>query len=103
MEKSKATNMKQYYVYVMSSYSKTLYIGVTNNLIRRVQEHKDSQIEGFTKRYNIKYLVYYEVTDNVLSAIEREKQLKRWRRDKKIMLIESINPKWEDLSDLFYS
>lgn len=82
----------------MSSYSKTLYIGVTNNLIRRVQEHKNAKVEGFTKRYNIKYLVYYEMTDSILSVIEREKQLKRWRREKKIKLIESLNSSWEDLS-----
>ncbi|MBU2229157.1 GIY-YIG nuclease family protein [Patescibacteria group bacterium] len=90
--------MKQYFVYIMSSYSKTLYIGVTNNLIRRVQEHKNAKVGGFTKRYNIKYLVYYEMTDSILSAIEREKQLKRWRREKKIKLIESLNSSWEDLS-----
>jgi len=97
MEKSKR-NMKHYFVYIMSSYSKTLYIGVTNNLIRRVQEHKNAKVEGFTKRYNIKYLVYYEMTDSILSVIEREKQLKRWRREKKIKLIESLNSSWEDLS-----
>ncbi|MBU0612649.1 GIY-YIG nuclease family protein [Patescibacteria group bacterium] len=90
--------MKHYFVYIMSSYSKTLYIGVTNNLIRRVQEHKNAKVEGFTKRYNIKYLVYYEMTDSILSVIEREKQLKRWRREKKIKLIESLNSSWEDLS-----
>jgi len=83
----------------MSSYSKVLYIGVTNNLERRVQEHKLGIAPGFTKKYNVKFLVYFETTNSVLDAIEREKQLKRWRREKKVRLIESTNPHWKDLSN----
>jgi putative endonuclease len=75
----------------------TLYIGVTNNLIRRVSEHKEGLIEGFTKRYNLKYLVYFEETEDVNSAIQREKNLKTWLRKWKIELIEVSNPDWKDL------
>jgi len=94
--------MKQYFVYIMTNYSRTLYIGVTNNLARRVQEHKSKKTKGFTEKYNIDKLVYFEQTDNVVSAIEREKQLKKWRREKKIRLIEKSNPLWLDLSDEMY-
>lgn len=90
--------MKQYYVYIMSSYSKVLYIGVTNNLTRRVMEHKEGTIEGFTKKYKVKFLVYYEVSDYILNALNREKQLKKRRREKKIRLVKSVNPRWDDLS-----
>jgi len=83
----------------MTNKSKTLYIGVTDNLERRVYEHKNKLIEGFTKKYNITKLVYYEMTNDVLSAIEREKQIKGWLRRKKIALIEAVNPKWADLSE----
>lgn len=76
----------------------TLYIGVTNDLIRRVQEHKDGIVEGFTKQYGVKSLVFYEETNDVLSAIEREKQLKKWNRLWKLRLIEERNPGWKDLS-----
>ena len=88
-----------YFVYIMSSKSKTLYIGVTNDLERRVYEHKNKLIGGFTKKYNIKRLVYYEETTDVQAAIEREKQIKGWLRRKKIELIESLNPQWRDLSE----
>jgi len=91
--------VKQYYVYIMTNKSKTLYTGVTDNLERRVYEHKNKLVEGFTKRYNITKLVYYEETNNVQIAIEREKQIKGWLRRRKIALIESMNPKWADLSD----
>ena len=91
--------MRQYFVYIMTNYSRTLYIGVTNNLPRRVQEHKNKEIKGFTKKYNIDKLIYYEQTNNIVSAIDREKQLKKWRREKKISLIEKSNPLWIDLSD----
>ena len=91
--------MKQYYVYVMTNKSRTLYTGVTDNLERRVYEHKNKLIEGFTKRYNITKLVYYEETNDVQSAIMREKQIKGWLRRKKVALIEAINPGWADLSD----
>ncbi len=82
----------------MTNKSKTLYTGVTGNLLRRVYEHKNKLVDGFTKKYNITKLVYYEVTDEVSSAIAREKQIKGWLRKKKITLIESMNPEWKDLS-----
>jgi len=81
----------------MSNNSKTLYIGVTNNLIRRVYEHKNKMVDGFTKKYNLTKLVYYEMTNDAESAIRREKQLKNWHREWKINLIESINKEWKDL------
>lgn len=90
--------MGQYYVYIMTGRSDTLYTGVTNNLERRVYEHKHGLVEGFTKKYNLTTLVYYETTDDVRSAIAREKQIKGWLRSKKIALIESTNPQWRDLS-----
>ncbi len=83
--------MNQYYVYIMSSHLGTLYIGVTNNLLRRVHEHRHKLVDGFTKRYNVSKLVYYEVTENIESAIVREKQIKGWRRSRKVELIESMN------------
>lgn len=82
----------------MTNYNKTtLYIGVTNNLVRRVYEHKHKLVDGFTKRYNLIILVYYEVFDNIENAIIREKQLKAGSRQKKIDLINSLNPSWNDL------
>ena len=90
--------MNEYYVYIMTNGVRTLYNGVTNDLMRRVFEHKDKLLEGFTKKYNITMPVYYEVTADVHSAIAREKQLKSWRRSKKIALIESSNPQWKDFS-----
>ena len=91
--------MKDYYVYIMTNKSKTLYTGVSNNLTRRIYEHKNKLIEGFTKKYNIDKLVYFELFNNVGDAIRREKQIKGWLRKKKIALIESINPEWKDLSE----
>ena len=91
---------KKYYVYFLTNWNnKVLYVGVTNNLKRRVYEHKEGLIEGFTKKYNVRKLVYFEETDDVLAAIEREKQIKKWRREKKNRLVESKNPLWKDLSD----
>jgi putative endonuclease len=90
--------MNQYYIYIMTNKSKTLYTGVTNNLERRTYEHKQKLIPGFTQKYNITQLVFYEETSDITTAIEREKQIKGWLRSKKIALIESINPTWEDLS-----
>ena len=90
--------MPDYYVYILTNPSRTLYVGVTNNLRRRVYEHKHKLLEGFTKRYNLTILVYYEATPDVRAAIEREKQIKGWLRSKKITLIESTNPEWRDLS-----
>jgi putative endonuclease len=89
---------KEYYVYIMTSKSRPLYTGVTNNLMRRVYEHKNKLIPGFTSKDNIRILVYYETTPNVHAALKREKQIKGWLRAKKIALIESINPQWNDLS-----
>ena len=91
--------MKQYFVYITTNKSGTLYIGVTSNLKKRIWEHKNKIVDGFTKKYNIDKLIYYEQTENVTSAIEREKQLKKWNRQKKINLINKINSKWKDLYD----
>ena len=84
--------MKQYYVYIMTNKSRTLYTGITDNLERRVYEHREKLFGGFTKRYNITRLVYYEITSDVSAAIGREKQIKGWLRMKKIALIEAVNP-----------
>lgn len=86
----------------MSSKSKVLYTGVTDDLERRVYEHKEKLIKGFTRRYNIMNLVYYEVTLDIQSAIQREKQIKGWLRAKKIALIEKMNPSWIDLSGAWF-
>ena len=86
-------------VYIMTNYSETsFYIGVTSNLQKRVWEHKNKVVEGFTKKYNVDKLVYYELTDSIESAINREKQLKRWHRQWKINLIKEMNPDFKDLS-----
>ena len=90
--------MREYFVYILSSKSKTLYTGVTNNLERRVYEHKHKLIPGFTSRYNISRLVYFEATSDIRAAIAREKQIKGWTRSKKVALIEAMNPEWHDLS-----
>jgi putative endonuclease len=94
--------MKQYYVYIMTNNSKTLYTGVTDDLVRRVYEHKSKLAKGFTQKYNITRLVYYEITSDIQSAIQREKQIKGWLRNKKIALIEATNPRWQDLSAGWY-
>ncbi|MEN6319376.1 MAG: GIY-YIG nuclease family protein [Syntrophaceae bacterium] len=94
--------MNQYYIYIMTNKSKTLYAGVTNDLKRRVYEHKHKEIPGFTRKYNIDKLVHFEVTSDVTSAIAREKQIKGWLRSKKIALIESQNPQWIDLAENWY-
>jgi len=92
--------LQQYYVYIMLNAHNTVnYIGVTNNLLRRVQEHKDGSVKGFTEQYQIKKLVYYEVCDSADQAIAREKQLKNWHRDWKFNLIKSANPELKDLFD----
>lgn len=88
-----------YYVYIMSNYNnKVLYTGITNNLERRVYEHKNKIFKGFTSKYNINKLLYFDYTEDVISAISREKQIKGWSRQKKNELIESTNPQWKDLS-----
>ncbi|MFH1700776.1 MAG: GIY-YIG nuclease family protein [Candidatus Zixiibacteriota bacterium] len=90
--------MKQYYVYIMASERNgTLYIGITNDLVRRVLEHKNDLIEGFTKKYGVHKLVYFEHTADVESSIAREKQVKKWNRKWKLRLIEESNPNWNDL------
>ena len=90
--------MKEYYIYILASkFNGTLYIGVTNNLIKRVYEHKNNLIDGFTKKYSVHNLVYYESCASIETAITREKQLKKWNRAWKINLIETLNPKWKDL------
>jgi putative endonuclease len=90
--------MKNYYVYIVTNKPRgTLYIGMTNNLVRRVYEHRDGLIDGFTRKYNLKRLVYFEVFNRVEDAIHREKRLKKWNRQWKIELIEGVNPEWIDL------
>jgi putative endonuclease len=93
--------MKQYYVYIMTNHSKTLYTGVTNDLQRRMYEHKHHLVAGFTSKYHIIRLVYFEETSDVYAAIAREKQIKGWVRAKKMALIESFNPDWRDLSEVW--
>jgi putative endonuclease len=90
--------LKQYYVYILASKRKgTLYIGVTGDLVKRVYEHKQNDVEGFTKQYMVHNLVYYETYEDVSEAILREKQMKKWNRQWKINLIEKHNPQWVDL------
>ncbi len=90
--------MKSYYIYILASKRNgTLYTGITNNLIRRVYEHKQGFVDGFTRMYCINRLVYFEETNNISSALKRERQIKSWKRKWKLQLIESINPGWKDL------
>jgi len=90
--------MKHYYVYILASKKNgTLYVGVTSDLIKRVYEHKEGFVEGFTKKYKVHYLVYYEDTNEINAALAREKQMKKWDRKWKIELIEKNNPEWRDL------
>ena len=93
---------RQYYVYIMTNKSRTLYTGVTNNIKKRVFEHKNKLIEGFTKKYNLTQLVHVETFRDVNSAIAREKVIKGWLRIKKIELINAANPDWRDLSEGWY-
>jgi len=87
-----------YYVYILTNWNhKVMYIGVTNNLYKRIYQHKNKLIDGFTKKYNVTKLVYYELTEDVKSAISREKQLKGWSRKKKNSLVITTNPEWKDL------
>ncbi len=89
---------KTYYVYILASWSKVLYTGVTGNLAGRVFQHQQKRLPGFTAKYYINRLVYYEEYPLIEDAIKREKQIKGWLRSKKIALIETLNPKWKDLS-----
>lgn len=92
------SNYKQYYVYIMASKMRgTLYTGVTNDLTRRMYEHKHKILKGFTSRYNIKQLVYYEIFIDINEAITREKRIKNWKRAWKIQLIETVNPEWTEI------
>ncbi|MBS4034279.1 MAG: GIY-YIG nuclease family protein [Ignavibacterium sp.] len=89
-----------YFIYFLTNWNNTvLYIGMTNNLERRMYEHKNKLVEGFTKKYNLDKLVYYEQYTDVHLAIQREKELKKWRREKKNKLVESVNPEWKDLTN----
>jgi len=89
---------EHYYVYIITNkYNTVLYTGVTNDLIRRVYEHKNKLVEGFTAKYNLTKLVYYEIFNDVKEAINREKQIKGWKREKKENLIKGFNPDWKDL------
>ena len=94
----KKSSSKSYYVYIMSSLSRTLYTGMTNDLERRVNEHKSGAVSGFTKRYKVDRLVYFQETNDIAAAIAAEKQIKGMLRPKKIALIEEENPSWRDLS-----
>ena len=92
--------MNKYYVYILANKTNSvLYIGVTNDLRRRLYEHKNKLIEGFTSKYNVNKLVYFEETSDITSAIQREKNLKKWKRQWKNELIEKVNPEYKDLSD----
>jgi len=92
--------MKEYYVYILANKKNgTLYIGITNNLKKRVYEHKNNLVKGFTQKYNVHNLVYFEQTNEVQSAIQREKRIKKWNRAWKIKLIQKNNPDWKDLYD----
>lgn len=89
---------KQYFVYILASKKHgTLYIGATNDLVKRVYQHKNDLVEGFTKKYNVRILVYFETTNDANSMVERERQMKKWNRQWKIELIEKSNPEWKDL------
>ena len=89
-----------YYVYILTNWDDSImYIGVTGDLERRLYEHKNHLVKGFTEKYNVCKLVYFESTTDVRAALEREKQLKKWRREKKNTLVETINPTWSDLSE----
>lgn len=96
-------NGKSYYVYLLTNWNnKVMYIGMTNNLERRVFEHKQKLIKGFTDKYNVNKLVYFEQTTDAISAISREKEIKKWRREKKNNLVAQFNPEWKDLSAGWY-
>ncbi len=90
---------RTYYVYLLTNWNnKVMYVGVTNNLKRRIYEHKNKLIKGFTEKYNLNKLVFFEETQDVTSAIAREKEIKKWRREKKNQLVNRMNPNWKDLS-----
>ena len=89
---------RNYYVYILANWNnRVLYVGVTSDLTRRIYEHKNKIVKGFTEKYNVYKLVYFQETADVLAAITREKEIKRWRRDKKDILVSSINPEWKEI------
>lgn len=91
--------MKSYYVYILTNWNnKVMYVGITNNLIRRIYEHKNKLVKGFTEKYNVSKLVYFEETRDVIAAISREKEIKKRRREKKDQLVNRVNPTWKDLN-----
>ena len=93
-------NERRYYVYLLTNWNnRVIYVGVTNDLTRRIYEHKNKLVEGFTKKYNVDKLVYFEETNDVNSALAREKEIKKWRREKKNNLVSAMNPHWNDLSE----
>ena len=93
------SGQKRFYVYLLTNWNnKVMYVGVTNDLQRRLYEHKNQLVKGFTEKYNVERLVYFEETDDVISAWASEKELKKWRREKKNNLVLSVNPEWKDLS-----
>lgn len=92
---------QSYYIYIVTNINKTLYIGMTNNLERRIKEHRFGLCDGFTKKYKIYKLIYFEQFTDVKYAIHREKEIKKWRREKKVILIEKMNPDWRDLYNIF--
>ena len=95
---------KTYYIYILASQKNgTIYTGVTNNLLNRINQHKTKVIKGFTEKYNINQLVYYEVFHDINAALIREKQLKTWKREWKLNLIEGFNPNWRDLYEALYN
>jgi len=91
--------MKRYFVYILASRTRVLYTGITGDLFRRTLQHKNKATDGFTSRYKVKKLVFYEETNDVRKALAREKQIKGWLRKKKVALIELVNPNWEDLTE----
>lgn len=94
------TKFNDYYVYILASERNgTIYVGVTSDLVKRIHEHKQDLVEGFTKKYNVKMLVYFEQTTSVEEALKREKNIKAWKRSWKLELIEKSNPAWKDLYD----
>jgi putative endonuclease len=91
--------MKTYHVYILTNWNnQVMYIGMTSNLEKRIHEHRQKMVKGFTEKYNVNKLVYFEETNDVYVAIEREKEIKKWRREKKNRLVETMNPQWIDLS-----
>jgi putative endonuclease len=91
-----------YYVYLLTNWNnKVMYVGITNDLERRIYEHKEKPVKGFTEKYNVNKLVYYEQTSDIVIALNREKEIKKWRREKKNRLVDNTNPQWRDLSEDF--